>query len=101
MLATEVKGLRVVFGALDPRMKTRWPDDGRECWRVSHNHPVSKSDGTVCYRTFPLQFARERDAVAAMNAIADLHDWSLSYEELVAVVDFNELRQRMVGAMAW
>ena len=92
--------LAVVFGNLRNAHRSRWPDDGRTAWRVSHRI-VRNINGEMAYPTLPMPFAREQDAVAAMKAIADMADWTQPYDVLIKQLDLDTVRLRMVEAMAW
>lgn len=89
MLATEVKGLSARDCDADP-----WPafgDPGGSGWRI---HIASVN------RVIPMRFARQKDAQAAMVAIADVVDWTGDTEQLRSV-KWTDLRDRMLAAMAW
>lgn len=90
---TIVKGLSVARGeTVRDSSKNQWRDDGRTAYRI-----VAGAERHV----IPVPFVRECDARAAMNAIADMYDWTLPVDELHRIVDGKKLRQTIFDALAW
>lgn len=91
---SEVSGLIAVYsdvcGSTDTN-QYNWPDDGSIAWRV-----CIVADKAV----FPMKFARERDALAAINAVADMGDWLNDWRSIVNQHP-KEIKERFVNAMQW
>ena len=89
MLANEVNGLRVI--QCESESAERYGDDGSFGWRILIvRHDV----------VYPMRFARQCDAVAAMHAIAGVTDWNGEFIR-ISKIKWTQLRTLMLGALQW
>jgi len=74
-----------------------WQDDGRLAWRIAYDDGVQS--GVV-----PLPFAREKDALAALEAIRPLCTSDESVESTVASLmayGLDRVHRRMIESLGW
>ena len=99
MLArTQTTGLHIEFGtACDGPQTIHTPnaapnDDMGLGWRVVHS-----ASGLA----IPMRFLRQKDAIAAMGAIAPLADWHQEPAAILESIDPKTIKQKMAEVLAW